>query len=146
MFSINVDGVWRLARAAVPALLARPAPREGRFVAVSSMGGSVGLGMLSAYVAAKHAVNGLVRTLAAEVGHEGITVNAVAPGSTTTAMLDASAALYGLDGIDDLFGQHLLGRALRPAEIAALIAWLCSEASSGITGAVMAADAGATAR
>jgi SDR family mycofactocin-dependent oxidoreductase len=146
MFGINVEGVWRLARAAVPALRARPAPRHGRFVAVSSMGGSVGLPMLTAYVAAKHAVNGVVRSLAAELGPEGITVNAVAPGSTLTSMLDASAAVYGLINTDDLIAQHLLGRALDPSEIAALIAWVCSEASSGVTGAVLPVDAGATAR
>jgi SDR family mycofactocin-dependent oxidoreductase len=146
MFGVNVEGVWRLARAAVPALLARPAPRHGRFVAISSMGGSVGLPMLAAYVASKHAVNGIVRSLAAELGREGITANAVAPGSTTTAMLRASADIYGLDDVDDLLHQHLLGRALHPGEIAALVAWLCGEASSGVTGAVMPVDAGATAR
>ena len=110
------------------------------------MGGSVGLPMLTAYVAAKHAVNGVVRSLAAELGPEGITVNAVAPGSTLTSMLDASAAVYGLINTDDLIAQHLLGRALDPSEIAALIAWVCSEASSGVTGAVLPVDAGATAR
>ena len=46
----------------------------------------------------------------------------------------------------DLIAQHLLGRALDPSEIAALIAWVCSEASSGVTGAVLPVDAGATAR
>jgi SDR family mycofactocin-dependent oxidoreductase len=144
MFGINAEGVWRLARAAVPALLARPAPRHGRFVAVSSMGGSVGLPLLSAYVAAKHAVNGLVRSLAAELGPEGITVNAVAPGSTTTAMLAASAEVYGLKDTAGLIQQHLFDRPLHPDEIAALIAWVCSPASSGITGAVLPVDAGAT--
>jgi SDR family mycofactocin-dependent oxidoreductase len=146
MMGVNAEGVWRLARAAVPALLARPAPRQGRFVAISSMGGSVGLPMLTAYVAAKHAVNGIVRSMAAELGREGITVNAVAPGSTRTAMLDASAALYGVDDVEQLASLHLLGRSLEPTEVAALVAWLCSEASSGITGAVLPVDAGATAQ
>jgi SDR family mycofactocin-dependent oxidoreductase len=146
MLGVNVEGVWRLARAAVPALLARPAPRHGRFVAISSMGGSVGLPLLSAYVAAKHAVNGIVRSLAAELGREGITVNAVAPGSTSTAMLLASAEIYGLVDVEGLIQQHLLGRALHPGEVAALVAWVCGEASSGITGAVLPVDAGATAQ
>lgn len=146
MVGVNLEGVWRLARAAVPALLARPEPRSGRFVAVSSMGASVGLPLLSAYVAAKHGVHGLVRSLAAELGPHGITANAVAPGSTRTAMLDASAALYGLVDTDELTAQHLLGRALEPAEVAEAIAWLCLEASSGITGAVVPVDAGATSR
>lgn len=146
MVDVNLGGVWRLATAAVPALLERPTPRTGRFVAISSMGGSVGLPLLTAYVAAKHGVNGLVRSLAAELGPEGITVNAVAPGSTTTAMLDASATVYGLADTSDLSAQHLLGRPLRADEVAAAITWLCGEASSGITGVVLPVDAGATSR
>lgn len=146
MLGVNLEGVWRLATASVPALLARPEPRSGRFVAVSSMGGSVGLPLLAAYVAAKHGVNGLVRSLAAELGPHGITANAVAPGSTTTAMLDASAVVYGLPGIEDLSLQHLLGRPLEPTEVAEAVAWLCSEAASGLTGAIVPVDAGATSR
>lgn len=146
LLAVNLTGVWRLVRAAVPALLARPSPRQGRVVVVSSMGGTVGLPLLAPYVAAKHGVHGLVRSLAAELGPAGITVNAVAPGSTTTAMLSASATLYGLSDIRPLVEQHLLERPLDPAEIAALITWVCSESSSGITGAVLPVDAGATAR
>lgn len=146
VLGVNLEGVWRLARAAVPALLARPLPRHGRFVAISSMGGSVGLPLLAPYVAAKHGVNGLVRSLAAEVGAHGITVNAVAPGSTVTAMLAASATLYGLSDTAGLIDQHLLERPLDPSEVAALIAWVCGESSSGVTGAVLPVDAGATAR
>jgi SDR family mycofactocin-dependent oxidoreductase len=144
MLGVNLEGLWRLARASVPALRARPAPRHGRFVAISSMGGSVGLPMLSAYVAAKHAVHGVVRSLAAELGADGITVNAVAPGSTTTAMLLASAAVYGLPDASELTKQHLLGRPLAPDEIAELVAWVCSPSSSGVTGAILPVDAGAT--
>src|SRR5690606_21830707 len=101
----HLEGVWRLPVAAVPALPARPVPRQGRFVAVSSSGGTTGLPLLGAYVAAKHAVHGLVRSLAAELGPEGITANAVAPGSTRTTMLDASAAVYDLADPEE-FAQH----------------------------------------
>ena len=144
MFDINVHGVRRLARAAVPAMLQRPMPRQGRFVVITSMGGAVGLPMLSAYVAAKHAANGLVRSMAAELGRDGITVNAIAPGSTTTAMLTASAAVYRLPDVKGLITQHLLDRPLEPAEVAAAVAFVCSTDSSGITGAVIPVDAGAT--
>ncbi len=146
MMSINLDGTWRLARAAVPALLERPEPRHGRFVAVASAGSSVGLYLLSAYTAAKAGVAGLVRSLAAELAPHGITANAVAPGSTAGAMLDASAAVYGLTDTGQFAEHHMLPRLLTPSEPAALIAWLCSPQSSGITGAVLPVDAGMTAR
>jgi SDR family mycofactocin-dependent oxidoreductase len=146
LLAINLEGTWRLAKAAIPALLARPEPRQGRFVAVASAGGSVGIYLLAAYSAAKHGVIGLVRSLAAELGPHGITANAVAPGSTSTAMLEASAAMYGLGSPGDLAQQHLLPRLLTPDEPAALIAWLCGPDSSGITGAVLPVDAGMTAR
>ena len=70
----------------------------------------------------------------------------MAPGSTTTAMLDASAAVYGLGSPDEFAAQHLLHRLLTPDEPAALIAWLCGPDSGGITGAVLPVDAGMTAR
>jgi SDR family mycofactocin-dependent oxidoreductase len=146
LLAVNLEGAWRLAKAAVPALLRRPIPRQGRFVAVASAGGTVGIYMLAAYSAAKHGVIGLVRSLAAELGPHGVTANAVAPGSTTTAMLDASAAFYGLGSPAEFASQHLLPRLLTPEEPAALIAWLCGPDSSGITGAVLPVDAGMTAR
>ena len=146
LLAVNLEGAWRLSKAAVPAMLQRPEPRHGRFVAVASAGGTVGIYMLAAYSAAKHGVIGLVRSLAAELGPHGITANAVAPGSTATAMLDASAALYGLDRPERFAEQHLLPRLVEPDEPAALIAWLCGPESSGVTGAVLPVDAGMTAR
>ena len=146
LLAVNLEGAWRLSKAAVPVMLDRPEPRHGRFVAVASAGGTVGIYMLAAYSAAKHGVVGLVRSLAAELGPHGITANAVAPGSTATAMLEASAALYGLDRPEQFAEQHLLPRLVEPDEPAALIAWLCGPESGGITGAVLPVDAGMTAR
>jgi SDR family mycofactocin-dependent oxidoreductase len=146
LLSINLEGAWRLARAAVPALLARPEPRQGRFVAVASSAGTVGLPLLSAYSAAKHGVVGLVRSLAAELGPYGITANVLSPGSTDTAMLAASAAVYELEGTAEFAVHHLLPRLFQPDEPAALLAWLCGRDSSGVTGAVLPVDAGMTAR
>jgi SDR family mycofactocin-dependent oxidoreductase len=145
MFGINVDGVWHLARAAVPAILRRPEPRSGRFVAVTSAGGTLGLPLLAAYSSAKHAVVGLVRSLAAELGPYGVTANAVAPGSTEGAMLDASSLVYGLADPVEFARHHLLGRLVRPDEVASVLAWLCGPESSAITGAVIPVDAGMTA-
>ena len=145
MLDVNVTGVWRLARAAVPALLQRPTPRQGRFVAVSSAGGTLGLPLLSGYSASKHAVVGFIRSLAAELGPYGVTANAVAPGSTETAMLDASAAVYGLASTEEFAGHHQLGRLVHADEVGALITWLCGPDSAAITGAVLPVDAGMTA-
>ncbi|MDQ6839602.1 MAG: mycofactocin-coupled SDR family oxidoreductase [Actinomycetota bacterium] len=145
MIGVNLEGVWRLARATIPVLLERSEPRYGRFVAVASSGGMLGLPLLSAYCAAKHGVVGLVRALAAELGPLGITANVVSPGSTATAMLDASAAVYGLGGTAEFATHHLLPRLLDADEPAALLAWLCGPDSGGITGAVLPVDAGMTA-
>ena len=98
LLDINLGGVLNLARAAVPALLRRPVPRHGRFIAVASAAATRGLPMLAAYCAAKAGVTGFVRALAAELGGTGVTANAVSPGSTATAVLDESARLYGLAG------------------------------------------------
>jgi len=145
LVSVNLEGVWRLAGAAVPAIRDSAAPGRGRLVAVSSAGALVGLPRLAAYCAAKAGVAGLVRALAAELGPYGITANCVAPGSTTTAMLDASAAVYGLEGTGEFASHHLLGRLLQPSEPAALIAWLCGPEAGGVTGALLPVDAGMTA-
>jgi SDR family mycofactocin-dependent oxidoreductase len=144
-FDINVNGVRHLTAAAVPVLLQDGKPRQGRVVAVSSTAGVLGLPRLSAYSASKHAVIGFTRSLAADLSGSGITANVVCPGSTEGPMLDASAAVYGLPSTDEFASHHLVQRLLRPAEPAALIAWLCSAASSGLTGAVLPVDGGMTA-
>lgn len=142
VLDIDLGGVLNLARVAVPALLRRPEPRSGRFIAVASAAASRGLPMLAAYCAAKAGVTGLIRALAVELGPTGVTANAVSPGSTATAMLDESARLYGLAGAADFASTQPAGRLLAPDEIAAVLAFLAGPASSAITGAVVPADGG----
>lgn len=144
LFSVGVDGVANLARAAIPALLRLPEPRRGRFVAVGSAAGHRGLRHLTGYTAAKHAVIGLVKGLAHDLAGTGITATAVSPGATRTPMLDASAHLYGLDTTEE-FAQHQLTGLLEPDDVAATIAWLCSPDSTAIAGTVVHADGGFTA-
>jgi SDR family mycofactocin-dependent oxidoreductase len=138
----DLRGVVNLARAAIPALLRRPPPRQGRFLAVASAAATRGLPMLAAYCAAKAGVAGLIRALAVELGGTGITANAVSPGSTDTAMLAESARLYGLPGTASFAAQQPVRRLLEPDEVAAALVWLAGEASGAMTGAVVPVDGG----
>lgn len=142
VLDIDLGGVLNLARVAAPALLRRPRPRSGRFLAVASAAAARGLPMLAAYCAAKAGVAGLIRALAVELGPTGVTANAVSPGSTDTPILAASARLYGLSGPQDFATQQPAGRLLDPAEIAAVLAFLAGPGSSGMTGAVVPVDGG----
>lgn len=144
MVDVNLGGAIALARAAIPELLARPAPRDGRFVAVGSAAARRGMPGLAAYSAAKAGVAGLVRGLAADLRGSGVTANAVDPGSTATPLLEESARLYGLDGAEAFAPQHAIERLLEPEEIAAAIAWLCGPAGAACTGAVLPVDGGLT--
>lgn len=139
---VNLWGVLNVARVAIPALLRRPPPRSGRFLAVASAAAHRGLPMLAAYCAAKAGVAGLVRALAVELGDSGITANAVSPGSTATPILDQSARLYGLSSSAEFAAQQPMRRLLQPAEVAAVLAFLAGSQSTAMTGAVVPVDGG----
>jgi SDR family mycofactocin-dependent oxidoreductase len=142
VLDVNLRGVLNLARAAIPALLRRPQPRSGRFLAVASAAATRGMPMLAAYCAAKAGVAGLIRALGAELGETGVTANAVSPGPTDTPILAESARLYGLPAAATFATQQPMRRLLDPTEVAAVLAFLASPASSAMTGAVVPADGG----
>ena len=141
LWNVVAKGVWNTAAATVPAMLAGSDPAGCRFVAVASAAGTHGLFHLAGYNAAKHAVVGMVKGLAADLVGTGVTACAVSPGSTDTAMLRATADLYGV--IPDVLAAHqLIRRALSPAEVAAAIAFCASPAGGVVNGSVLHADGG----
>lgn len=142
LLDVDARGVWNAAAVAVPAMLAGPDPSGCRFVAVASGAAHQGLFRLAAYNAAKHAVVGIVKGLAADLVGTGVTACAVSPGSTRTPMLDATAAIYELSDAEEFADHQLLRRLLDPDEIAATIAFCCSRDAAVLTGSVVHADGG----
>lgn len=139
---VNFKGIWLAMRAEIPALLR--GGRGGAIVNTSSVGGLRGGPDLSAYPATKRAVIGLTTTAAHDYGRDGIRVNAIAPGTTDTAMITAwkqrdPAIAERLDAMTPL------GRGGRPEETAQAAAWLLSDRASYVSGAVLAVDGAMTA-
>ncbi|MEJ2375210.1 MAG: SDR family NAD(P)-dependent oxidoreductase [Pseudolabrys sp.] len=146
MIDLNLMGTVNAMHAVVADMSAR---RFGRIVAVASTAGVKGYAYVSAYCAAKHAVVGLIRSLALEVAKKGVTVNAVCPGYTDTELMRESIArIVAKTGrsqeaaLDEFTRQNPLGRLIAPDEVAATVAYLCSDAASGITGATVTVAGG----
>jgi SDR family mycofactocin-dependent oxidoreductase len=142
LLRINLFGVRHLADVCVPTMIEAG---DGRFVAIASAAALRAMPRLAAYSAAKAAVVGYVRAMAADLAGTGVTANAVCPGSTRGAMLDASAAVYDLPDQESFATQALLRRLLSPAEVAAAVGWLCGPDAGALTGAVVPVDGGLTA-
>ncbi|MBS2939411.1 SDR family mycofactocin-dependent oxidoreductase [Nocardioides sp. J2M5] len=140
LWAVDVAGTWHTASAAVPRMLAGPDPSGCRFVALSSVAGSRGLFHLAAYTTAKHAVDGLVRGLAADLAGTGVVAMAVAPGATRTPMLAATARLYGVTE-DELAGHQVAG-VLEPDDLAATVEFCCTPEGRALHGSVVRADGG----
>lgn len=141
LLDVDVVGVWNTAAAAMPHMVNGDDPSGCRFVAVASAAGRHGLYNLAAYNAAKHAVIGIVRGLAADLVGTGVTAVAVSPGSTDTDMLNATAALYDVSA-EALAQSQLLRRRLSADEVAATIAFCCSHDGAALNGSVVSATGG----
>ncbi len=144
---VNLNGVYRCCRAVIPALV--DGKRGGRIVNISSTAGRMGMAYYGAYCATKFAVIGLTQQLAQELAPHRVTVNCVAPGSVDTDMMDDTfgrmARRMGLqfEQIKAGVGRSTpLGRQGDPADIAAAVAFLCSDDASWITGQTLNVNGG----
>ena len=145
VFAVNVRGLMLTVREAAR----RMAGRGGSIVAMASLNGWKGDPRLPAYVASKHAVVGLVRSAAMDVGRDGIRVNAVGPGPIATEALRGrmagraeALALPVEEALRQAGEQTALGRIATVTEVADAVLFLASDLSSGITGQLLAVDAG----
>lgn len=144
---VNLHGVYRCCRAVIPTLL--EAKRGGRIVNISSTAGRMGIAYYGAYSATKFGVIGLTQQLAQELASHGVTVNCIAPGSVDTDMMDDTfgrmARRMGLEFNQIKAGvahSTPLGRQGQPADIAAAVAFLCSDDASWITGQTLNVNGG----
>jgi 3-oxoacyl-[acyl-carrier protein] reductase len=129
VFAVNVDGVFLCNREVVRAMLRQD---FGRIVNIASVAGKEGNPNASAYSASKAAVIGLTKSLGKELAKTPIRVNCVTPAAVKTAIFDQMTQQH----IDFMLAKIPLGRFGQVEEIAALVAWLCTEDCSFSTGAV----------
>jgi 3-hydroxybutyrate dehydrogenase len=141
MLAVNLTGAYLCTQQVLRGMLDTD---EGRIVNVASTSGLKGYRNVSAYCAAKHGLIGLTRALAAETVRTGITVNAVCPAYTDTAMAaDAVRNIMRDMNRTEAEARALLTRPIprrrliTPAEVAAAVVWLCSPHASGVTGVAL---------
>lgn len=146
MMDVNFMGVVHAISAVLPGMKDRP---YGRVVAIASTAGLKGYAYVSAYTAAKHAVLGLVRSLALEMAGSNVTVNAVCPGFTNTDLVAGSidnimkkTGRTREQAIAELAKHNPQGRLITPEEVANAVLWLCSENASAVTGQAIAVAGG----
>ena len=129
VIEVNVNGVFHCNRAAVPIMQKQD---YGRIVNIASVAGKEGNPNASAYSTSKAAVIGLTKSLGKELAKTGIRVNCVTPAAVKTAIFDQMSQQH----IEFMLSKIPMGRFGKVEEIAALVAWLCSEDCSFSTGAV----------
>jgi len=146
MWDVHVMGAVYAMQAILPGMIARG---FGRIVNVASTAGLRGYAYVTAYCAAKHALVGLTRALAAETATSGVTINAVCPGYTDTDLLRENiarvAAKTGRTQADvraEYQRDVPIGRLIRPEEVAAAVLYFCSPEAAAVTGTTLAVAGG----
>jgi 3-hydroxybutyrate dehydrogenase len=150
LMKIMVESPFRIIRSALPGMYDR---RWGRIVNVSSVHGLRASPYKSAYVSAKHGLEGLSKTVALEAADYGVTSNCVCPGFVRTPLVERQIAEHAeLHRVpteqvveDVLLARTPVKRLVEPDEVAALVVWLCGPASTSITGSSFPMDGGWTA-
>lgn len=144
--AVNATGPFLWTRAVLPAMRAAG---WGRIVTVASVASHQGAPYIAAYAASKHAVLGLMRVVATEVAGTNITANSVCPAYVRTEMTGRTihniVERTGRDAADaerTLAGSTLLGRLVEPDEVAAAVAYLCSEQAAAVNGQSIVLDGG----
>lgn len=138
VMAVTARGTWLSMRHEIPAMLASGG---GAIVNMGSIYGVVGRAAHHAYVASKHAVVGLSRSVALEHATRGIRVNALCAGVTATAGMRQAETMMP-DVVRDLVLEHPMGRMASEEEIANAVLWLCSPGAGYVTGAAIAVDGG----
>lgn len=148
---VMLFGAFYLTKYAIPHMYERG---WGRVVNISSLHGLVASPYKSAYVSAKHGLNGMTKTVALEAAEKGVTVNAICPAYVRTPLVEKQVADQArVHGISEeqvvreiMLAPAAIKRLLEPSEVAAYVTFLCGDAAAGITGATPAIDSGWTAR
>lgn len=143
VIGVNLTGTLQMSQAVLPAMCERG---SGAIVNVSSISGLLGWPLSAAYCAAKGGVIQLTRQMAVDFGPRGVRVNAVAPGTTLTPMIERLFADMAPDARAEIVERHPIGRFAQPREIARAILFLGSDAASFVTGTVLPVDGGYTAK
>lgn len=139
VMAINLRGVWSSMKFELQQMRRQ---RSGAIVNCSSLGGLVGGAERGTYHAAKHGVLGLTKSAALEYATRGIRINALCPGLIWTPMADQMVASGQGDALEAMLRSVPMGRYGRPEEIADVVLWLCSQASSYVTGQSISVDGG----